>query len=150
MTLAGGKLLDTLEAREVVEFLESTWRWVILLTGLAAVGSGIAAWTGRSYERLRSRLGLIFLLAFYVGVALGLVDWVLHVLGGVNMGIFFTIIHPLAMLGALTVAHLTFVRASRTIGERDTGRVTTLGFLASLAITVVAMPGVLFRGGIFG
>ena len=78
-----------------------------------------------------------------------MVDWALHVLGGVKMGVFFTAVHPLAMLAALGLVYFTRRRAGRA-ADPSRARFAALGYLASLVIITLAMPGVLFRGGILG
>jgi hypothetical protein len=139
--------LDTLGIREVSEALESIWRWVVLAAAAAGVGSGALAWAGRVSPETQSRLGFIYLLALGVGVALGIIDWILHLLGSVNTGVFYTVVHPIVMLAGFAVAYFTYVRASRAQALAR-ARTATIGYLASIVLVVSAIPGVLFKGGI--
>jgi hypothetical protein len=46
--------------------IHSVLRWVVLLTGLAAAGRGIAGWKGRPWTSADNRAGLFFMIALDV------------------------------------------------------------------------------------
>jgi hypothetical protein len=125
--------------------IHSLWRWVVLLVALAALGAGAAAWFGQLQWRPAERLGLIFTIALDIEVLIGLLDWVLALVQGTNLGIFFTLVHPGAMILAVGIAHMVRVRADRMDSDQARARLQTLGFLASLVVIILAMPGVLYQ-----
>jgi hypothetical protein len=119
------------------------WRWVVLLAAVLAIGAGAAVWLGRAPWSVADRLGLIFTIALDIEVAVGLLDWLLALLQGTNLGVFFTVAHPLAMLIAVGIAHIARTRAGRAPTDAARAQIATLGFLASLVIVILAIPGVI-------
>lgn len=120
------------------------WRWAVLLAAVAALAVGAAVWAGRLPWRPADRLGLVYTIALDIEVTVGLLDWVLALLNGINLGIFFGALHPLAMLVATGIAHMARTRADRERSDPARARLLTLGFLISLVIIILAIPGVLY------
>jgi hypothetical protein len=123
--------------------IHDLWRWLVLLAALAALGVGAAVWAGQLQWRLADRTGLIFTIVLDIEVALGLLVWLLSLLTGQIFGLGLLVIHPLAMLVAVGIAHMMRVRADRAATDQARAQLQTLGFLASLVIILLAMPGLL-------
>ena len=120
------------------------WRWAVLLAAVAAIAAGAAVWAGRLPWRPADRLGMIFTIALDIEVLVGLLDWVLALLNGINLGLFFGALHPLVMLIATGIAHVARTRADRERTDPARARILTLGVLISLVIIILAIPGVLY------
>ena len=111
---------------------------------LGYIVAGALVWAGRLPWRPAERLGLVFTIVLDIEVAVGLLDWVLALLNGIDLGPLRGVVHPLAMLAAVGIAHVTRVRAEREGSDPARARILTLGFLISLVIIILAIPGVIF------
>src|SRR5215207_3865466 len=56
--------------------LHSLIRWIVLASGLAAAGRGIAGWGGRSWTAADSRAGLVFVTTLDLQLLIGLLLYV--------------------------------------------------------------------------
>ncbi len=119
--------------------IHSIFRWVVLLTAVAAIGAAVLSATGtRRWGVVGDRSSLLFTIAMDVQFLIGLLVWVLarRWEGDLAMGW----LHPLAMLVAVALAHVGRSRVDRSATSRDKARQAALFFTASLAIILVAIP----------
>src|SRR5689334_10675655 len=124
---------------EWIVTLHSYWRWIVLLAALAAiilallVSSGSRPWAGAA-----DRAALVFTIAMDVQLLIGVIVWVVEQrwTGDVVLGW----LHPIAMLGAVALAHIGRVRADRATTDRDRGRQAALFFVVSLVVILIAIP----------
>ena len=98
--------------------IHDLWRWLVLLAALVALGAGVAVWAGQLQWRLADRTGLIFTIVLDIEVALGLLVWLLSLLTGQSFGLGLLVVHPLAMLVAVGIAHMVRMRADRAAPAR--------------------------------
>ena len=127
--------------------IHGLWRWLVLLAALGAIGAGAAVWAGQFQWRPAERVGLIYTIVLDIEVVLGLLIWLLSLVQGTSLGLGLLVLHPLLMLAAVGLAHLVRVRADRAATDAARARLTTLGFLASLIIILLAIPGLLIPAG---
>lgn len=136
--------------KDILEFLvtiHGVWRWLVLLAALGAIGAGAAAWMGQLAGRPADRVGMVYTIVLDIEVLLGLLVWLLSLVQGESLGLGLLVVHPILMLVALGIAHMVRVRADRASGEQARARLLTLGFLASLIIIILAIPGLLIPAG---
>lgn len=129
-----------------MEFLvniHSFWRFIVLLAAIAAIAVNGAVWAGRAPWRIGDRAGLIYTITLDIEAALGILVWILTILGLNTVQSILLIAHPLIMLLALGIAHMVRVRAGRAGSDGERARLVTLGFLASLVVIILGIPGVL-------
>jgi hypothetical protein len=124
---------------EWVVTLHSYWRWVVLLVGLGAIVVSLMAASGsRPWDSLADRLSLVFTIAMDIQFLIGVIVWVSESRwsGDVVLGW----LHPIAMLGAVALAHIGRTRAERAATDRDRGRQTALFFAVSFVVILIAIP----------
>lgn len=119
--------------------IHSLWRWVVLLLVLLAAGVSLWKWYQRaSWENPDRRLPLFATIAVDIEVLIGIVLWVGE--GRWSGDPFFTsILHPIIMLVALGVAHMSMSR-SRAQRGADRHKIVGLGLLLTLIIIVAGVP----------
>jgi hypothetical protein len=119
--------------------VHSVWRWVVLPLAVAALALALLSAGGsRAWDAVSDRLSFFFVLAMDIQVVIGILLWVTgqRWQGDPVVGW----LHPLAMLAAVGLAHLGRVRADRASGDATRGRQVAIYFVASLAITLAAIP----------
>jgi len=119
--------------------LHSYFRWVVLLIGVAAIVISLLAASGnRPWDTAAERLAFFFTLAMDIQFLIGVVVWVSEAkwAGDVVLGW----LHPLAMLGAVALAHIGRARADRSTLTRDKGRQAALFFVVSFVVILIAIP----------
>ena len=124
---------------EWVVTVHSYWRWVVLLVGLAAIVLAVMAMTGRRpWDGLSDRLSLFFTITMDIQLLIGIVVWISEQKwsGDVMLGF----VHPLAMIGAVALAHIGRARSDRERDDRQKGRQAALFFVASFVVILVAIP----------
>lgn len=124
---------------ELLSLIHSLWRWIVLLLVLAAVLASLWKWRqGAAWENPDRRLPLWTTIAIDIQVLIGIILWIGE--GRWSGTPFFTsILHPIIMLGALGVAHMTM---SRSRSQRGPARHRTvgLGLLLALVLIVLGIP----------
>jgi hypothetical protein len=128
---------------EILVAIHGIGRWIVLLAALAAIVAGGAVWAGRASWQTGDRLGMIYTILLDIQVALGILIWILTILGLNSVQSILLVAHPLVMLLALGIAHMVRVRAGRAGSDPARGRLVTLGFLASLILIILGIPGFL-------
>lgn len=124
---------------EFLVTVHSIFRWVVLLTAALAIAVAVMSATGtRRWGVLGDRSSLIFTIAMDIQFLIGLLVWVLERRweADVALGWF----HPLAMLGAVALAHVGRTRADRNATSTDKGRQAAIFFTASLVVILIAIP----------
>jgi len=137
----------------------STLRWLILAAGIVAT---VRAWSGRLGRRSWTRTDSLAARVFVMGMDIQLVVGVL--LYGVfspvvaaamsraaiamqNRGLrFWMVEHPLAMIVALALAHVGWLKAKRTTGP-DAHRQASLYFTLAVLIVLASIPWPFFSYG---
>ncbi|MDQ3927881.1 MAG: hypothetical protein M3328_01910, partial [Chloroflexota bacterium] len=118
--------------------VHSIFRWVVLLTAVAAIGVAVLSATGtRRWGVLGDRASLFFTLAMDIQFLIGVLVWVLERRweGDVALGW----LHPLAMLLAVALAHIGRSRADRDATSGEKGRQAAIFFSVSLLMILVAI-----------
>lgn len=124
---------------EWVVTLHSYWRWVVLLIGLAAIVLALMSASGkRPWDSMSDRTSFFFTIAMDIQFLIGVVVWISEQRWASD--IVFGWLHPLAMLGAVALAHIGRARADRTVEDRDKGRQAALFFVASFVVILIAIP----------
>lgn len=124
---------------EFLVMIHSLWRWVVLLLVLLAAGTSLWKWYQRaSWENSDRRLPLFATTAVDIEVLIGIVLWIGE--GRWSGDPFFTsILHPIIMLTALAVAHISMSR-SRAQRGAERHRIVGIGLLLALIIIAVGVP----------
>jgi len=132
--------------------LHSLLRWVVLLTGLAAAGRGIAGWSGRTWTPADSRAGLFFVAALDLQLVIGLVLYLFLSptvrVGSIDIGAamrdstlrFFLVEHAFGMLAAVTLAHLGRIRIRKSADDRRRQRSAAVFFGLALLLVALSIP----------
>ena len=116
-------------------------RWLVLLGALGAIGTAAAVWFGNVEWRLADRAGLIYTILVDVEVLIGIIVWISAVVSSKSVPNLLIVLHPILMLVALGVAHMTRARADKTESPQGRAPLATVGYLASLVIILLAIPG---------
>ena len=124
---------------ELLLNLHSVLRWLVLLVSLAALGFALAAAIrNRRWDALSERFSMLFPVALDIQVLVGVLVWVLgqRWSGDPILGW----LHPVAMLGAVGLAHVGRRRSDNERESRLKGRQAAIFFGASLLVVLVAIP----------
>jgi hypothetical protein len=132
--------------------LHSILRWVVLLTGLAAAGRGIAGWSGRAWTAADNRAGVWFVAALDLQLLIGLVLYLFLSptlkVAALDFGAamrdgslrFFLVEHAFGMLAAITLAHLGRVRIRKATDDRRRQRAAAIFFGLALLLVALSIP----------
>ncbi len=131
--------------------LHSIVRWLVLSGALAATGLAFSAFRGQPWSPLHKRANLFYLIAFDLQFLLGVLLWLQSELvqrARTDMGAamrdpqlrFFTIEHGTFALLALGAMHVAYATAKRAGTDLTKHRNAFLGFAASLALLLAAVP----------
>jgi hypothetical protein len=126
------------------------WRWIVLLAGFVAVaGAALRLWRGQPWASAGPVLMKCFSVAVDIQVLLGAALYLLvsplTTVAASNTEValpvgsearFFALIHPLIMVAALILVHLTAVLARR--GASDRSRQWRSIVLASITLLIIA------------
>ena len=119
--------------------LHSLWRWVVLLVVLVALVRGLIGWLrGGAWTGNDRILALVAVSTLDIQLILGLL-----VYGGNeswNAGNFVAYMHPLVMLAAIVVAHVTSSRIRKTTEARGKFRTLALGLIVAVFLITAAIP----------
>ena len=134
-------------------WLHSVTRWIVLLGGVAALGTAYSGlFSKRAYSGIDKTTGIFFTAAFGFQVILGLIlyfisPWGLRALFALDAAdegrallLFFGVYHITMMLVALVVAQLGYSRAKRAATDRLAFRNAALGYTVGLLLVVLAIP----------
>jgi hypothetical protein len=115
--------------------IHSWLRWLVLI----AVGGGtivgfVSAAMKREWIDVAYAVAAIIV---DVQVTLGIILWVFN--QGWELGFFIAVIHPIFMLAAVAVIHIT-VRRARAQGGSPAHMTAAVGLLISLVLIVAAIP----------
>ena len=132
--------------------LHSLLRWIVLATGLAAAGRGIAGWGGRPWTAADSRAGMAFVTALDLQLLLGLL---LYVVLSPNVSIafsnigaamkdpvlrFFLVEHMVGMIIAIALAHVGRARTKKAVSDGAKHRAAAIFFGLSLVVLLLSIP----------
>ena len=115
--------------------IHSWTRWLVLAALVGAIVLG--------YLRFRARaewsphFHQVAVMVIDIQVAIGAVIWLFY--DGAKRGFFYAVLHPVAMLLALGVAHAGFGIAKRR-NEPKSWLIATVAYVASLVFIVAAIP----------
>ena len=126
---------------ELLANIHSVFRWVVLLTAVLAIAVAMMSASGtRRWGVLGDRSSLFFTVAMDVQFLIGILVWVLGSRWQGDVGIGW--LQPLAMLGAVVLAHVGRARADRdrNATSTDKGRQAAIFFTASLLVILIAIP----------
>ena len=120
--------------------VHSVWRWAVLLAALGALVLAAMSATGsRPWDGNADRASFFFTLAMDIQLVIGAVLWIAQ--GRWNgADILLSWVHPLAMIGAVALAHVGRARADRASADKEKGMQAALFFGLSLLIVIVAIP----------
>lgn len=125
---------------EVLVTLHGVWRWVVLLAFVVAIVASLLKWRrGAEWRAADRRWPLLATVALDIQVLLGIVIWVGQARWAGNHPFFTTVLHPIIMLVALAVAHITMSR-SRSLRGPARHRAVALGLLAVLVLVILGIP----------
>ncbi len=125
---------------ETLVTLHDVWRWVVLVTFVVAIVTSLNKWRkGAEWRAEDRRWPLWATIALDIQVFLGIVIWVGQARWTGDHPFFTTYLHPVIMLAALTLAHMTLSR-SRTLRGPARHRAVGFGLLAALVIVVLGIP----------
>lgn len=114
--------------------IHSLVRWLVLAGLLSSVVTALPWWAGAERARRTASVAAVLL---DVQVALGFVLW----FGSEawSSGVFFAVVHPLAMLSALGVMHATVAIGRRAEEDAAASRIL-VGSVLALALVAAAIP----------
>ena len=119
--------------------LHSLWRWMVLLVVTVALVRGLIGWLRGGVWTGNDRiLALVAVSALDIQLILGLLlygttkSW--------NAGTFIAYIHPLVMLAAIVVAHITSSRIRKTTEARGKFRTLAIGLIVAVFLITAAIP----------
>lgn len=119
--------------------LHSLWRWMVLLVVTVALVRGLIGWLrGGAWTGNDRILALVAVSALDIQLILGLLlygttkSW--------NAGTFIAYIHPLVMLAAIVVAHITSSRIRKTTEARGKFRTLAIGLIVAVFLITAAIP----------
>lgn len=125
---------------EALVTLHDVWRWVVLLALVVAIVTSLLKWRrGAEWWAADRRWPLLATVALDIQVLLGIVIWVGQARWAGNHPFFTTVLHPIIMLAALAVAHITMSR-SRSLRGPARHRAVALGLLAVLVLVILGIP----------
>lgn len=119
--------------------LHSLWRWVVLVVVTVAFVRGVVGWLrGGAWTGNDRTLVLVAVSALDIQLILGLIvygsrqSW--------NASSFIAYIHPLVMIAAIAVAHITSVRVRRAEPARAKFQTLAIGLFIALFLITAAIP----------
>ena len=119
--------------------LHSLWRWFVLLAVTIALVRGIIGWLrGGSWTKNDRILMLVAISTLDIQLLLGLA-----VYGGGNhwnSGNFIAYIHPLVMIIAIVVAHVTSAMVRRAEPANHKFRTLAIGLFVAIFLITAAIP----------
>lgn len=137
---------------DVIFWLHSWWRWVVLIAAVAAIVKAFIGWFGRQkWQDLDDRLGLLYPVTFDMQFLLGLVVYIgsftsAHIVrwyrltdGSVSI-MRLSMEHVLVMIIALVIVHVARSRARKAPEAIVKHRTTAIGFAISLILVIVSLP----------
>src|SRR6478672_1395885 len=111
--------------------LHSLWRWVVLLVVVIALVRGVIGWLrGGAWTSNDRILTLVAVSALDIQLILGLLTY-----GGTkswNASAFIAYIHPLVMIAAIVIAHITSSRVRKTTDAQGKFRTLAIGLLVAI------------------
>lgn len=132
--------------------LHNTTRWLILLTGAAALLVNYRGWiTGADWRDEHHRTGRWFILCLHVQLCLGLALYLWSPLVSTawqdlalamsdRMQRFFSTEHPIQMLSAILIATIGHARVRRALTSRARFRRAAISYSVSLLLILTAIP----------
>lgn len=132
--------------------VHSLFRWVVLLTGLAAAGRGIAGWNGRAWTAGDNRAGVWFISALDIQFLLGLLLYVVLSptvnVAFKNIGAamkdpglrFFLVEHATGMIIAIALAHIGRIRTKKATTDVARHRAAAVFYTIALLIILASIP----------
>ncbi len=119
--------------------VHSLLRWLVLV---ALIGGLVVAFAAarRPGEAFADPVFSGIAIVVDVQVTIGIILWLFN--SGWDQGFFISVIHPIAMLLALGVAHMAIARGRRTAKTNHAAgnRVVAMGMLISLILVFAAIP----------
>jgi hypothetical protein len=126
---------------DVLVAIHSQLRWLVLLTGLAALAVGAYGWFGAEVldQAMARSVMLVYVVAITIQVLLGVViyltgNWWASPIRQIRLE------HPILMLIGLGIAHFAAARARRALSPLAAARTRTLGAGLSLLAVLVGIP----------
>ena len=119
--------------------LHSLWRWVVLLVVTVALVRGLIGWLrSRAWTSNDRVLAVVAVSALDIQLILGLLLYGTN--KSSNAGTFIAYIHPLVMLAAIVVAHITSSRIRKTTEARGKFRTLAIGLIVAVFLITAAIP----------
>ncbi len=131
----------------IVFWFHSFWRWIVLVTAIAAVLKALVGWLGKQEWRdVDNKLGLYFTIAFDVQLLLGLIVYI-GTLTSLHAQIWYqrsvallTMEHVTPMVIALVIAHVARSLSKKGTSGAKQHRTAAIGFVVALLLVVVSIP----------
>jgi len=136
----------------VILILHSLMRWLVLLTGLAAAGRGIAGWNKPKWTTADNRAGVLFISCLDIQVVLGLLLYLFAsptiraAFSNVGAAMraseyrFFLVEHPFGMLIAIVLAHIGRVRTKKATPDDAKQRAAGVFYGLALILILLSIP----------
>lgn len=115
--------------------IHSWTRWLVLAGLVGAIVFGYLRFRAKAEWSPHFHQAAVMLVD--IQVAIGVVIWLFY--DGAKRGFFYAVLHPVAMLLALAVAHAGFGIAKRR-NEPKSWLIATVAYTASLVLIVAAIP----------
>lgn len=116
--------------------MHSGWRWIVLLSALAAI---VVGFRGRREGAEPNWAGRVFPIAADIQVLVGLILWSGEELW-TGAHPFFSFVHPVLMLGAVALAHVGSRRESKSVAAGLGTGAGPVFYIASLVVMAIAIP----------
>ena len=132
--------------------LHSLIRWLVILTGLAAAGRGVAGWNKRSWTSGDDRAGMLFIAALDIQLLLGLLLYLVlsptvsNAFRNIGAAMkdpllrFFLVEHAVGMLIAIVLAHIGRVRTKKATPDDAKQRAAGVFYGLALILILLSIP----------
>jgi hypothetical protein len=137
---------------DVTLLLHSLIRWLVLLTGLAAAGRGIAGWSGRRWSAADDRIGKLFVGSLDIQLLLGLILYVVlsptvstafrNIGGAMRDPVlrFFLVEHAAGMIIAIVLGHIGRVRTKKATSDAAKQRAAAVFYGLAIIVILLSIP----------
>ncbi len=115
--------------------IHSWTRWLVLAALVGGLVIGLLRYRSRS--EWSPHYYQLMVMVIDIQVTIGIAIWLFY--DGWNRGFFYAVLHPVAMILALAIAHVGFVVAKRRSDIRS-WLLMTVTAVASLTLVVAAIP----------
>jgi hypothetical protein len=137
---------------EILLFLHSITRWLVLVFGIYAIARGFIGWTGRKdWKKLDKTSGMLFASFLDLQLLFGLILYFISPITSAGLRNFsgamkvadvrfFLVEHSLIMVVAVILAHIGSARVKKAATDLQKHRQAALWYLGALVLILTFIP----------